>query len=207
MVTGTEPSASDIKSRNLRLANWIFAAAIVIALVFILFGLRQNRRLGRENRQLRFQLQQVADVEPCDLARLGDIVPPIEADTSDGKRIAIHYDDHSMYLLFFLSFKCNECVKQLPDWNGIATTAAAKNVKVLGLATDKERINSNTPDPAFDVLTVYDAALLRAYRVNITPTVMLVAEHGRTRWVHAGSLNEASTQELLNIINGNTVIE
>lgn len=207
MVTGPQSSASDIKFKNLRLANWILAASIVIALVFILFGLRQNRRLALENRQLQFQLQQVADVEPCDVPRLGDIVPPIEADTSNGKRVAIRYDDHSTYLLFFLSFKCNECLKQLPDWNEIATKAAAKNVKVVGVATDKAAINANTPDPGFDVLTVYDAALLRAYRINITPTVMLVSEHGRTRWVHAGSLNEDSTQELLNIINGNTVIE
>jgi peroxiredoxin len=52
-----------------------------------------------------------------------------------------------MYLLFFLSFKCNECVKQLPDWNEIAKRATAKNVKVLGLATDQAAINANTPEP------------------------------------------------------------
>jgi hypothetical protein len=101
-----------------------------------------------------------------------------------------------MYLLFFLSFKCNECVKQLPDWNEIAK-----------LATDQAAINANTPEPAFDILTVYDAALLRAYRINITPTIMLIAEHGRTRWVHTGSLSEAGTQELLSIISANTVSE
>ena len=112
-----------------------------------------------------------------------------------------------MYLLFFLSLKCNECVKQLPNWNEIAKRATAKNVKVLGLTTDKEGINANTPDPGFDILTVYDAALLRAYRINITPTVMLIAEHGRIRWVHVGSFSEASTQELLSIISVNTVSE
>jgi peroxiredoxin len=207
MVTGPQLSASDIKFKNLRLANRILAAAVVIALVFILFGLLQNRRLGLEKKQLQFQLQRMVHTQPCDSPRLGNIVPPIEADTSKGKRVTIHYDDPSMYLLFFLSFKCNECVKQLPNWNEIAKEATAKNVKVLGLTTDKEGINANTPDPAFDILTVYDAALLRAYRINVTPTIMLIAEHGRTRWVHAGSLNEASTQELLTIIRANTVGE
>jgi hypothetical protein len=41
-------------------------------------------------------------------------------------------------------------VKQLPDWNEIAKRATAKNVKVLGLATDQAAINANTPEPAFD---------------------------------------------------------
>ena len=36
---------------------------------------------------------------------------------------------------------------------------------------------------------------------------MLVSEHGRTQWVHTGSLTEASTQELLSIIDANKVIE
>ena len=98
-------------------------------------------------------------------------------------------------------------MKQLPKWNEIAKRASATNVKVLGLTTDKEGINANTSDPGFDILTVYDAALLRAYRINITPTIMLIAEHGRTRWVHAGSLSEASTQELLSIISANAVSE
>jgi peroxiredoxin len=207
MVTGPQLSASDIKFKNLRLANWILAASVAIALVFILFGLLQNRRLGLERKQLQFQLQRMADTQPCDSPSLGDIVPPIEADTSKGKRVTIHYNEPSMYLLFFLSFKCNECVKQLPDWNEIAKRATAKNVKVLGLATDQAAINANTPEPAFDILTVYDAALLRAYRINITPTIMLIAEHGRTRWVHTGSLSEAGTQELLSIISANTVSE
>ena len=207
MLTGPQLSASEIKFKNLRLANWILAATVVIALVSILFGLLQNRKLGLEKKQLQFQLEQITDIQPCDSPRLGDIVPPIEADTSKGKRVTIHYDDPSMYLLFFLSYKCNECVKQLRHWSEIAKQAKAKNVKVLGLTTDKEVIHPNSPDPGFDILTAYDPALLRAYRINVTPTVMLIAEHGRTRWVHAGSLTEASTQELLSIISAKTVSE
>lgn len=194
---------SDIKSKNLRLTNWILAATVVIALVSILFGIRQNRKLGLEKEQLQLQLQQMADIQPCDSPRLGDIVPPIEADTSEGKRVTIRYDDPSLYLLFFLSFKCKECVMQLPEWKQIASTATAKNVKVFGVVTDKEGFDANTPDPGFHILTRYDAALLRAYKINLTPTIMLISEHGRTRWVNEGSLNEAGTQELLSIINTN----
>ena len=128
MVPGPQPSASDNKLKNLRLANWILACSVAIALISILFGLRANRRLGLEKKQLQVQLQSVSDTQPCDSPRLGDIVPPIEAYTSEGKRVTIHYSGVSRYLLFFVSFKCNECVKQLPNWNEISRTVTAKNV-------------------------------------------------------------------------------
>jgi peroxiredoxin len=204
MLTGPHLSPSDSKLKNLRLANWILAGAVAVALVSILFGLLQNRRLGLEKRQLQFQLQRLGDSRACDSPRLGDIVPPIEANTSEGKRISLHYTGTSRYLLFFLSFKCNECVRHLPDWNEIAKRATAKNVSVLGLATDKA-VNTSAPNSTFDILTTHDPALLRAYRIEVTPTVMLISEQGRIQWVQTGSLTDASTQELLSIIEGKTV--
>ncbi len=203
MLTGPHLSVSDSKLKNLRLANWILAGAVAVALVSILFGLLQNRRLGLEKRQLQFQLQRLGDSRPCDSLRLGDIVPPIEANTSEGKRISLHYTGTSRYLLFFLSFKCNECVRHLPEWNEIAKRATAKNVFVSGMVTDKG-VNTSAPNPAFDILK-HDPAVLRAYRIEVTPTVMLISEKGRIQWVHTGSLTDASTQELLSIIEGKTV--
>ena len=97
-------------------------------------------------------------------------------------------------------------MRQLPDWNEIARRARSKNVVVLGLATDDEQPWSDTNGRDFDILKMNDAALLRAYR-KITPTVMLVSEHGRTQWVRVGALSETSTQELFSIINGETVIQ
>ena len=179
----------------------------MIALVSILFGLLQNRRLGLEKKQLQLQLQRFVETGLCDSPRSGDIVPPFEAETSQGKRVKIDYTGTSRYLLFFLSFKCDECVRQLPDWNEIAKRAKAKNVIVLGLAADKSGVTTNVPFDGFDILTISDAALLRAYRINVTPTVMLVSEHGRTQWVHAGSLSAANAQELLGVIGADTVIQ
>lgn len=147
----------------------------------------------------------LAQAVPCDSLRLGDAVPPIEAETTEGKRLTIDYAGNAKYLLFFLSFKCNDCVRQLPDWNEIARRAKSKNILVLGLTTDDEQPPSDTSDRDFAILKMNDAALLRAYRINITPTVMLVSEHGRTQWVRVGALSETSTQELFSIIDGETV--
>ena len=207
MLIGPHASASGSALSKLKYVNWILAASVLIALVFLLFGFLQNRRLRSENRQLQFQLQRSPATHPCDSPHLGDIVPPIETETLDGKRVTIGYEGRSRYLLFFLSFKCNECVSQLANWNEIAKRAKAKNVMVLGLMTDKEGIPLDAPERAFDIVKAHDTALLRAYRINITPTVMLVSEHGRTQWVNAGSLSDASAQELLSIINGDTAIE
>jgi peroxiredoxin len=208
MRTGSESSPHDSKLNSLKLSNWILAGAIAIGLISILFGFAQNRRVRLEKKQLQFQLQSLEHIAPCDSPHLGDVVPPIEAETTKGKRLTIDYAGTARYLLFFLSFKCNECVRQFPDWNEIARRAKSKNVVVLGLATDNERPPTDVADRDFDILTMHDAAaLLRAYRINITPTVMLVSEHGRTQWVRAGALSETSTQELFSIINGETVIQ
>ena len=198
---------SDNKPDNVVRANWILVSCVAIALISGLFGLLQNRRLGFEKKQLESQLQRFVETGVCDSPRSGDIVPPIEAETSQGKRVKIGYTGTSRYLLFFLSFKCNECVRQLPDWNEIAKKVKAKNVMVLGLATDKKGDTTKAPNDGFDILTISDAALLRAYRVTVTPTVMLVSEQGRTEWVHAGSLSVAHTQELLSVIGADTVIQ
>lgn len=204
----SEPSPLDRKLKSVRLSNWILAGAIGIALITILFGFLQNRSLRRDKTQLQFQLQSsLAHPAPCDSLRLGDAVPPIEAETTDGKRLTIDYAGNARYLLFFLSFKCNDCVRQLPGWNEIARKAKSKNVVVLGLATDDEPPPSDTNGYDFDILKMKDAALLRAYRINITPTVMLVSEHGRTQWVRVGALSETSTEELFSIIDGETVIQ
>jgi peroxiredoxin len=204
MLTGRPLSVSDSKLKNFRLANWILAGTVAVGLVSILFGLLENRRLGLEKRQLQLQLQRVGVDLPCNSPRVGDIVPPIEASTSEGKRISLNYTGTSKYLLFFLSFNCNECVSHLPDWNEIAKRATAKNVSVLGMVTDKQ-VNTSAPNPNFDILTTHDPALLRAYRIEITPTVMLISEQGRIQWTHTGSLSDASTQELLNILEDKTV--
>ena len=200
MLAPSQPSASDNKPNNVIRANWILGSCVAIALVSSLFGLLQNRRLGLEKKQLQSQLQRLVETGVCDSPRSGDIVPPIEAETSQGQRVKIGYTGTSRYLLFFLSFKCSECIRQLPDWNKIAKTANAKNVIVLGLVTDKKGVTTQLPNDGFDILTISDAALLRAYRITVTPTVMLVSEQGRTEWVHAGSLSIANTQELLSVI-------
>lgn len=199
--------ASTGELNKLRLANWILAGALAIALISILFGLLKNRRLEIEKKQLQFQLQRAAAIGPRDSLRYGDIVPPIEAETQEGERVTINYNGASRYLLFFLSFKCNECIRQLPYWNEIAKKAKAKNVKVWGLVTDKEGVPRNPTPRDLDMLTTVDAELLRAYGINVTPTVMLVSEYGRTQWAHSGSLTEVSTQELFGIINADTIIE
>jgi hypothetical protein len=206
MRTGLGPSSPDRKLKNLNLSNWILVGTIGIALISILFGLIQNRNLRRDRKQLQFQLQSaLAHALPCDSPRRGDIVPPIEAETRKGERVTIDYAGTVRYLLFFLSFKCRECVQQLPDWNEIARKAKSKNVIVLGLSTDNEPPPTDSDYRDFEILTINDPALLRAYRINITPTVIFVSEHGRAQWARAGALSETSTQELLSIINGETV--
>lgn len=190
---------------KLKLTNWILGGAIAIAIISVLFGLIENRKLRFDNGQLRSQLVRLA--ASCDAPRVGDIVPDIEVEGSAGKPLSIKYDNTSKYLLFFLSFKCGECIKELPQWSAIAKTAKSNRFVVLGLATDNEGSPHALQDPGFDILRLHDSAVLRAYRVSVTPTVMLVSETGRIEWVNSSALSEKSRNELLTVVADNGAIE
>lgn len=208
MLTGPKQAGSiDRKLNNLRVTNWILAAAVIIALVSILLGLIQNRKLRLEKKQLQLQLQMSATVAPCDSTRPGDIVPPIEAYTPAGQRVSIVYTGSSRHLLFIFSTQCSACVGQFPNWNEISKRARSKNVVVVGLATDRENVPIHAGGLNFELLSIRDDAILRAYRINVVPSVMLVSEHGRTQWVRSGSLSEDSIRELFSILDGDTVVE
>lgn len=191
---------SDTKLSTLKLSNCILAIGIVIAFLSMLFGIRENSRLRLEKQLLQRQLEELAKAATDDVPRVGDLVPPIEGDTVQQERVRIDYGEKSRYLLFFISFQCADSIEQLPNLNEIAKTAKTKNVTVLGLSTDKHYVPVNAPEHSFEILTVTDAAFLRAYRVTVTPTIILLSDHGRAQWVHAGILNEANTQELLRLL-------
>jgi peroxiredoxin len=192
--------------RNLRLSNVILAATIIVALGSLVLGLVQNRRLGVENKLLHLQLQRVAAVDPCDIARPGDLVPPIEADNVEGKTVRISYTGASKYLLFIFSPTCHDCVEQFSQWRELAKPARSKGWVVFGLSTGEQDILLNANDVGFEVLRIRDAAVLRAYRINVVPSVMLVSEHGKTQWVHSGALDGLSLKELLSVMDGVTVL-
>jgi hypothetical protein len=207
MLKVSKPAGTiENRLRNLRLSNLILAVSITIALGSIAFGLVQNRRLWLENKLLHSQLESVAAVAPCDLARPGDIVPPIEGDTADGKKVLISYTGTSKYLLFISSFKCNVCLKQFPQWSELAQRARPKGWVVLGLSTDEQDVSVRAADYGFENLRIRDAAVLRAYRINVVPSVMLVSEHGKIQWVRSGALDGASLEELQSVIDGVTVL-
>jgi peroxiredoxin len=198
--------AIENRLRNLRLSNLILAGAIIVALGSLVVGLVQNRRLGVENKLLHRQLQSVAAVAPCDIARPGDLVPPIEADTVDGKKVRVSYTGTSKYLLFIFSPTCNDCVEQFSQWRELAKPARSKGWVVFGLSTGEQHITLNANDAGFEVLRINDAAVLRAYRINVVPSVMLVSEHGKTQWVHSGALDDLSLKELFSVMDGVTVL-
>lgn len=153
------------------------------------------------------QLQRVAAVAPCDLARPGDLVPAIEADTAEGKKVRISYTGTSKYLLFIFSSKCDDCLQQFSQWRELAQRARSKGWVVFGLSTDEEDLShSAVNDAGFEILRIRDAAVLRAYRINTVPSVMLVSEHGKTQWVRSGALEGGSLQELLSVMDGVTVL-
>lgn len=195
-----DPVATHKRLNELKLANWILGGSIGIAIISLLFGLIQNRKLRLDNGQLQSQL--VRSARSCDSARVGDIVPDIEVEGFDHKRLSISYPNTSKYLFFFLSFKCGQCIKQLPQWSTIAKTAKSNNFIVLGLATDNEDAPHGLQDLGFDVLRVHDSAVLRAYRVSVTPTIMLVSETGRIEWVNSADLSEKSRNKLLAVVAG-----
>jgi hypothetical protein len=195
------------KVRNLRVSNWVLLTSVSVALISIFFGVSHNRQLWVENRQLQLQLQSVAAVALCDSARPGDIVPPIEADTLEGKKATISYDGTTKYLFFIFSVKCNHCLEQFSQWSEIARKGRSTGWAVLGLATDREDLSFNVGNAGFEVLKLRDTSVLRAYRITVVPSVILVSEQGRIQWVRSGALNPSSVQELHRVVEGVAVLD
>jgi len=174
-------------------ANVVLGVAVVLALSFLVWYSRSTVSLARANDELRKQASKTMNAE------VGDGVPPFEAVDLRGEKITVNYDGLRKRLLFIVSVECPTCTGQIATWNEITPYAKSQgylvNLVSINSADETSRIFADKQQD-FAVLTAVSQNLLRTYRVESFPQVMLISEHGVVTWVHIGVLKPEDVQSL-----------
>jgi peroxiredoxin len=180
---------------------------MVAAGIFILLLSRENIKLQKEKTDLEARVLTLSgELAGPPSAQVGDIVPPFEAVSLDGKQVSIVYNGSSKYLLYVFSTECGACVSQLPVWDKIAAQPKSKDYKKIAVSTESvEDTRASLSDKSFnfDILVMPNESIRRAYRVVAEPMVMIVSAEGKVEWVHYGTLTQNTMSELSSILGFN----
>jgi len=135
-------------------------------------------------------------------AQVGDVLPSFETTLANGQRAGVLYDGKSKYLLYIFSAQCEACLRELPTWNNLTTSARDKNIRVAALEVVQSRApGKKMPEADFASMIFPSIGVQRAYRVMTVPTTMLVSSKGVIEWVQSGALDSQATAELLSAID------
>ncbi|GBC76738.1 Thiol-disulfide oxidoreductase ResA [bacterium HR08] len=182
-------------SHGLNLA--IACSAAFLALLFSVALLRENLRLRAELEQVGGGLSGPAR------ALVGDRVPSFQAVTLNGRKIFV--PGRKGCVLLFFSPKCRVCEEHFPLWERLSGEINRECWDILGISLDPLEetaawAQSHARD--FEIASVPDRTLWRAYRVTAIPQAVVVSPHGIILWVHSGALreDEPSYSALLSIV-------
>jgi len=184
------------------LSHVVLVAAVLTALVFIVLLSRENLKQRQVQAQLRSRLASaVGTISGSPEAQKGDILPGFEGVSLSGKPARVVYDGRSKYVLFIFSVRCGVCLDEIPGWNSIVRRIKKEKYEVLGMIEGSSSVT--VPPVDFELVPIPDMSVQRAYRVVAVPLVMVASENGKVEWVHYGALNDATTTELLSVIDAN----
>jgi len=184
-----------MRTRLIDLSWWVLFAAILTALLFIILLWKDDVR--QRNTVVELQSTLAPSLIGPPHAQKGDIVPSFEA-AMGGRTTKITFDGHTRWLLFIFSSQCDACLSQVPAWNSIVQQVKDPRYKTAGILIDKAPLS--IPPVDFEILTMPDISLQRAYRVVAVPLVMLVSERGKIQWIKYGTLTSEKSAELLSVI-------
>ena len=187
---------------RLRLANALLVIAALLALGLFVVSWRRDAALLQQNAAGKSGLRHTAPSVRGDVrAQVGDLVASFGAAGVNGNREQVVYDGRTRYLLFFFSPNCASCEREFPGWNRIAQQARVHNYRVLGLAIQGPgNETSRTASLTFPVVMMDNEAILRAYRVETIPMVVMTSPYGRVEWLNYGPMTDAGIQELLSTL-------
>lgn len=166
--------------------NWIrnnFALLAVLGISIPLLLL--NILLLRQNSDLRSQLE---SFHPARL-KAGDKVSGFIAKNLNGETISFNYlENNNKRILMYFAPTCQYCKQQFPKWREVINHSKENHLDAFGIVHEGENsqeikkylddfnlgMSSESP---LQVLFVSDETL-KSYKLNRTPTTILVSEDG-----------------------------
>ncbi len=174
----------------------------VVALVALLFStalLWQNLRLRADLERFSGGLSGPPEALP------GDRVPSFQASTLEGREKTVSYSSRRGYVLLFFSPKCRVCDEQFSLWERLSSKINRECWEILAVSLDSlEETQSwaQGRELNFDIISLTERAIWRAYRITAIPQITVVSPDGITSWVHSGYLQEGGEtyRELLSLV-------
>lgn len=124
-----------------------------------------------------------AVAEHADHGAEGDLVPPFEVQTRDGRTIdAAWLKGHVTIVSFFASW-CGPCRREMPELEKFYQAHGKRGLRILSIGVDTRREQSEAfvkeVGPTFDIAFDPEAVSMGAFGVKGMPTTFLVGRDGR----------------------------
>ncbi|MEX0691110.1 MAG: TlpA disulfide reductase family protein [Gemmatimonadales bacterium] len=183
-------------SRGVRLFGSVVLIGVVVLVVVLSWQVREARA---ELASTRERLRVVA---------VGDLVPPMDAITMDGRVVRVGVGDSvALQVLFVFNTSCPYCIENLPRWRALAGQLADLDIPVVGWSHDPDSLaGPYVAEHSLQYPVVTPGPRWRQhYKVGRVPTTLVVSASGRVRYARAGVLSEGAVDSLLAVVRGDSV--
>jgi thiol-disulfide isomerase/thioredoxin len=170
-------------------------APATVLLLGILAVLGANWALWRSNSELRDERDRVlAQRDRAMSVQVGLHVPALTGYNIDGQRVVVDYASETRRtVLFVVSPDCPACDESWPYWVELLSELDARRVRVVTvnissqLTREQKREYARAHDFGKSIfVSAPDAESRMAYRLVLTPQLLVVDQRGVVKWVRSG---------------------
>lgn len=172
---------------------------IVLLILFLSWALIQNRSLKNQiNKRY----------EPPDTLKPGDVIPFFTGVDINGKEIdSRNYSSKGLILFAIFRPNCPFCEKMAPFWNEMYDAINGRSISMIGITTGQDSLTQQFAEEHkldFPILSTANSStgdsLIKYYKINLVPILILVESGGTVRDVWPGYLDENKQTGLLTMI-------
>lgn len=202
MATEAPGPTEVTRDRGKRDPFTVFLVVACIALSVLVF------LLARENRRLKADLSQAAAGQmPADSLKPGDAVEPLALVADGGKPSRLDFSaEGPRTLLLVFSTHCPACEKTLPIWNDLLASGLPRDLRAVGVRTDREKAGAATGTVLtaglhFPVFAPQDPSPPLLGKIPYIPAAVLLDSRGLVVKVWVGIPGDAQIKELRELVS------
>jgi peroxiredoxin/uncharacterized membrane protein YphA (DoxX/SURF4 family) len=186
-------------SNNFNQIKSKISAVISIAVFTFLFT--QNATLALMNMNLK---DQISILLQKDKLKEGEFVDPVLTYSSEGLIRELNFQNYDKTVLFIMKYGCELCENNIPNWNKIFKYSRNNQIRVIGIAfnsVEYEKKLKQENDLHFELGTNFTKEFKRNYKLILTPITLIINRFGKVEKIFEGSINENTTQNILQFLN------
>ncbi|HEX8567663.1 MAG TPA: redoxin domain-containing protein [Pyrinomonadaceae bacterium] len=143
--------------------------------------------------------------------QIGETVQPFSGIGLSGERIEIDYSNNSKKRLFlYFAPSCKYCGQQFPDWKEMLKQISSDQIEVFGIVSENEKQSEVDnylhsfdcdSDSATPLRVIFASTeTLQNYKLNVTPTSLLISPNGKSEKVWTGKWNNNEKENAFALI-------